>query len=76
MCDPLESILSPEQVRRPHPLKKRLKDMGILQCNLAFALGEHPETLSRWLNNKRSMPPSVENAIREMLSKLESNHVR
>ncbi len=71
MPSPLEKIYPKEFLRRPHPLKARIRKLGILQRDLAELLICSEPALSQWLNSARTMPRSVERDLNEILEKLE-----
>jgi transcriptional regulator with XRE-family HTH domain len=67
----LATVLPPDRIRHPHPLKQRIRALGIKQVDLSEALFCSEAELSRWLNSRRSMPSSVERQLTEILNKLE-----
>lgn len=71
MCERLAQILPSHRVRKPHPLKERIRNLGLKQADLAHALFCSPAELSRWLNNRRDMPFSIERQLSDILARTE-----
>ena len=72
LTDLLSHVLPEDQLREPHPLKHRIRQLGLRQCDLAFALGCTDGELSKWLNNRRQMPFTVEHRLKDLIVKLEA----
>ena len=71
----LSQMLPPDCIRQPHPLKARIKALKIKQTALAAALLCSDSDLSRWLNNRRTMPLNVERRLNELLDQVEARWV-
>ena len=48
-------------------LKQRIKERGITQRWIASRIGVKPSTLNHYLNEKRTMPQWVSDAIKKLL---------
>lgn len=56
---------------KPHPYRKILNDVGIMQFDLTNTLNVHQSNLSKQLRGILPMPETIESEIREILDKLQ-----
>jgi transcriptional regulator with XRE-family HTH domain len=65
---------TPFRKRTVHPLKARIRELGILQADLAEDLCCSEPAISTWLNSSRKMPMSVERRLREIIAQVEGGN--
>jgi transcriptional regulator with XRE-family HTH domain len=70
--NPLSKIVPAHRLRCPHPLKQKIRSLGLRQVDIAAALGCSNSELSRWLNDGKAMPASIEERIVNILSAVEA----
>lgn len=68
----LAKVLPEEQLREVHPIKQRLREYKIKQVDLSNALNCSEAELSKWLNNKITMPWHIEHRLYDLFEKLDA----
>lgn len=70
--NPLSKVVPANRLRCPHPLKQRIRNLGLRQVDIAVALGCSNSELSRWLNHAVQMPASAEERLKNILDAVEA----